>query len=327
MSDEGGPGLLITVLGAGRMGSLLVARWVAAGHEVHVVDPDPRRCAEALDLGAARVASSLAPGEVTGVLATVLPGAAEVAEEMLVRRTVDRLSPGSLWLDLTSGDPATTRTVAAELAARSVGTVAAAMAGGTEAARSGSLELLVGGVEGDVRRVRPLLDALSEHGGAVRTVGRDVGAGQVAKLVANLLWFGQAVAVTEALLLGQAEGVEPVQLVRLLRTGAGGSAFLDRHADLLLAGDDMADFGVDRVVEELDVLERSARAHGLPFDLSQQVVEAYRAALVRFGPVDGELLASRLVEERAGRTLAADPLRPGSPPRPSGQRGQSSRGS
>lgn len=242
-----------------------------------------------------------------GVLVTVLPGAAEVAEEMLARGTVDRLSPGAVWLDLTSGDPATTRTVAADLAARSVGTVAAAMAGGTDAARTASLDLLVGGADEDVRRVRPLLDALTANGGAVRTVGRDVGAGQVVKLLGNLLWFGQAVATTEVLLLGRAEGLDPADVVRFLRTGPGGSAFLDRHADRLLAGDPMADFGVDRVVEELEVLEREARAHDLPFDLSHRVVEAYRAALVRFGAVDGELLASRLLEERAGWTLRGDP--------------------
>ena len=54
-------------------------------------------------------------------------------------------------------------------------------------------------------------------------------------------------------------------------------------------------------------LADQARAHDLPFDLSHRVVEAYRAALVRFGAVDGELLASRLLEERAGWTLRGDP--------------------
>ena len=299
----------VVLLGAGRMGLPVVGHWVDAGYRVHVVDPDPRRRTAAWSRGARTVRASAGPETaVADVVVTVLPGAAEVRTEMLERRTVDRVAPGAVWLDLTSGDPATTAEVARELAARSVGSVAAAMAGGVEAARSGSLELYVGGAPEVVAVVQPLLAVLTARGGTVRPVGADVGSGQLVKLLANLLWFGQAVAVTEVLLLGRAAGLDPGDLARVLRTGAGGSVFLDRHAGALLAGDDLAEFGLDRCVEELEVLERAARRHGSPFDLSGQVVDAYRAALEHYGPVDGELLASRLLAERAGARLhAADP--------------------
>ena len=41
----------------------------------------------------------------------------------------------------------------------------------------------------------------------------------------------------------------------------------------------------------------------VPFDLSVAVERAYRAALTRYGPIDGELLAVALLEERAGTRL------------------------
>jgi 3-hydroxyisobutyrate dehydrogenase len=41
----------------------------------------------------------------------------------------------------------------------------------------------------------------------------------------------------------------------------------------------------------------------VPFELSAEVERAYRAALARYGAIDGELLAVALLEERAGVRL------------------------
>ena len=134
-------------------------------------------------------------------------------------------------------------------------------------------------------------------------VGEEPGAGQGAKLLGNLLWFGQVVAVTEALLLGQAMGIPASTLRRTLAAGPAGSAFIDEYLDRLLAGDDLTDFSLARCVEELDILAEQAQAADVPFTLSNQVVTLHREALERFGSIDGELLAARLLEERAGRRL------------------------
>ena len=115
------------------------------------------------------------------------------------------------------------------------------------------------------------------------------------KLLANGLWFGQVVAVTEALLLGRAHGLDDERVRALLAASAGGSVFLDRHAPRLLAGDDMTDFGLDRVVEELHTLQALADDAGTPHRLQRLVAEVHRQALTEFGPVGGELLAARLL--------------------------------
>jgi 3-hydroxyisobutyrate dehydrogenase len=65
-------------------------------------------------------------------------------------------------------------------------------------------------------------------------------------------------------------------------------------------------FGIDRVVEELETLVSLAEDAGVPFELSTLVTRLHREALERFGAVDGELLAAKLLEERAGHTLRRD---------------------
>lgn len=292
------------MLGVGRMGLPVVRRFLAEGFVVAFRDPDPDRAARALAAGAVPLAD---PASVD-VLVTVLPGAAEVAQ--VLPEFVPLVRAGSVWLDLTSGDPRTTDRLAAEFAARDVATVGAAMGGGPANAAAGSVDLFVGGPAEAVARVEPLLSALSREGGSIRRLGDRPGDGQTGKLVANALWFAESVAVTEALLLTRAAGLD-VQAVRAALAGsAGDSTFLRRHVGHLLAGDHLTDFGLDRCVEELEVLDEMASAAGTPHDLHRGVLQLHRAALAQFGPVDGELLAAHLLALRAGEPFTHPPAPP-----------------
>ena len=277
--------MIVGVLGLGRMGSRVAAGLVAAGYEVRGWDPV--------------VASSFSLDEAVAsaeVLVTVLPGSAEVAS---VEAVLASLQPGALWLDLTSSDPTVVEGIVGRTGVLALG---APMGGGPDAADARTLRFFAGGSAEALERARPLLQSL----GTVDHIGLTAGAGYTAKLLANLLWFGQVVAVTEALLLGQSLGLDPTSLRTTLASSAGGSVFLDDYADSLLAGDYLDTFGIDRVVEELDILVRLAAEQRVPFELSELVARAHRAALERFGALNGELLAAKLLEERAGSALRAE---------------------
>jgi 3-hydroxyisobutyrate dehydrogenase len=287
----------IGVLGVGRMGAPIARNLVAAGFDVTTHDLDATRSGRA-GTAVAKSASELA--EVSDILITVLPGVPEIEDAMVgAVPLVESMRPGSLWLDLTSNDPRVARAIAGRASARGIDSVGAPMAGGVDAAKNGSLRFYAGGTPSAFDRARPVLAAL----GSIEEVGDTIEAGYVAKLLANLLWFGQAVAVTEALLLGQALGLSPALLRDQLATSAGGSVFVDEYLDRLLDGDYLESFGIDRCVEELETLVSLARGAGVPFELSSTVARIHREALERFGAIDGELLGARLLEERAGRTL------------------------
>jgi 3-hydroxyisobutyrate dehydrogenase-like beta-hydroxyacid dehydrogenase len=216
------------------------------------------------------------------------------------------LRAGALWIDLTSGDPRVARELATAAAARGVHAVGAPMAGGPADAEAGTLGFFVGGDQAAVERALPILRVLGDPERLERA-GDDPGAGHVAKLLANTLWFGQVAAVVEVLLIGQAQGIEPERLAAILRRSAGGSAFLDRHLDALLDGDYLETFGIDRVVEELDTVTALAAEADLPIVVTRLVAALHHEALERFGPVDGELLVAKLLEERAGTRIRRPP--------------------
>jgi 3-hydroxyisobutyrate dehydrogenase-like beta-hydroxyacid dehydrogenase len=292
----------VGVLGLGRMGLPIATALAGAAFEVTVFDPSPDRAALAAAASLVPAPSALTLANTVDVLVTVLPGAAETGEVMLDDGLVDELMPGSLWLDLTSSAPDVVEQIAGRAAARGVVSVAAPMAGGPSAAESGALRFFAGGTDVAFAIALPLLEILGGDD-AVTHVGLSVADGCSAKLLANLLWFGQVVAVTEALLLGVSLGVPIESLRKTLASSAGGSVFIDEYLDSLLSGDYLETFGIDRCVEELETLVRLAQGRGVPFELSTLVARLHREALERFGAIDGELLAAKLLEQRAGVAL------------------------
>ncbi len=260
------------------------------------VEPDVRAA------GAEWAADVAAATTGADVLLTILPGSPELRTAMLGSEGLLERLDGTDWLDLTSAAPDLGAELAAAAARCGIGYLDCAIGGGVDAARRGELTCYLGGPVEVFERRRALLsvigaaDRLHHLGGP--------GAGYLAKLLVNQLWFGQVVATAEALLLGQAGGLDTEQLAAVLRTGPAASEFLSSALPALFEGDYLPVFGLDRCVEELDSLERFAAATGSPFELSATVAAVHRAALERFGAVDGELLAAAHLEQVAGRKIA-----------------------
>jgi 3-hydroxyisobutyrate dehydrogenase len=296
----------IGLVGLGRMGLPICANLVQAGYRVLAGDRRPEAARQAAGCGARWVpeVGRLAAG--ADILVTVLPGPGEVRELMLgTGGAAAALRPGTTWIDMTSNSPTAVTKIRNALLDRGVQVLDAPAGGGVAAARQGSLQLLVGGQAEVVARQRELLEILGSPG-RVRHVG-GYGAGYTAKLLINLLWFGQAVATAEALLLGRASGLDLGVLREVLADSAAGSRFIRRDLDALFAGDFMRNFALDRCCEELQTVTELARDHHLPFQVSESVTELYRQALRRYGPADGELLGIALLEEQARLRLRHPP--------------------
>jgi NAD-binding of NADP-dependent 3-hydroxyisobutyrate dehydrogenase len=152
-----------------------------------------------------------------------------------------------------------------------------------------------------VERHRAVLEVLGDPGRIIHVGGH--GTGYAVKLVMNLLWFGQAVATTEALLLGQRTGIDPAVLRQALLGSPAASTLIRRDIGLVFRGDYLASFGLDRICEELEAVTALAGDYQVPWELSDVVRQTYRHALDRFGPVDGDLLAVSLLEDEAGDKL------------------------
>jgi 3-hydroxyisobutyrate dehydrogenase len=286
----------VGIIGVGRMGLPICARLSEAGVPLIATDRRPECETEARSAGARWVPRTSALLDAADVVITVLPGSAELADAMA--SAIPALGPGMTWIDMTSAAPRLGRDLMDRAEQRGAECLEATLGGDPASARAGTLELLVGGPAPVLERHRPLLQSL----GTIEHVG-DHGAGYVAKLLVNSLWFAQAVAVGEALLLGVREGIDPRRLLELIEHSAAGSAFVRAHAGDLLEGDYLTSYSVDRCCDQLDAIVALAGEHRLPHDIAATAQRAYHDALARYGPVDGELLPIARLEERAGLRL------------------------
>ncbi len=197
------------------------------------------------------------------VVCTCLPTDVEVAA--LARTLGPALSPGTVWLDHTSGDPRGSRDVAAELASRDVDYLDAPLSGGTDGAEQARLTVMVGGDEVVLEQVRPVLDVVAAR---VVHVG-PVGAGMAVKAVNNGLLATSLWAAAEGLVALEAAGVEAATALEVINGSSGRS------------------FASERLIPERVVTRAFPRTFALGL-LAKDVGLA--AGVLDDGPVDGPLL-------------------------------------
>jgi 3-hydroxyisobutyrate dehydrogenase-like beta-hydroxyacid dehydrogenase len=190
------------VLGLGAMGGPIARHMIRAGLAVCCFDLDPDRTSRGA-AGGGRAAASA--GEVAAVCSAVfvfVPTDDDVLN-VCVDELLPAARPGTVVVICSSVRPETCAAVAAA-APDGVMVLDAALTGGVRGAEQGKINLLVGGAETALERIRPLLAPWTS---GIHHLG-PLGSGQVAKTVNNLIHWAQISAITEALRLGEAYGLD-----------------------------------------------------------------------------------------------------------------------
>ncbi len=154
------------------------------------------------------------------VVITCLPSSVEV-EAVLHGENgmLESLRRGAVLIDCTSGDPPTSRSIAAELGGRGVEFIDAPVSGGTTAARAGTLTVMWGGEESVFERVRPVMEAFGKkivHAGPV-------GSGDALKAVNNALLAVHILSAAEGLAVLVKAGVDPKVALEVINASSGRS--------------------------------------------------------------------------------------------------------
>ena len=166
-------------------------------------------------------ASAKAAAEGADALITMLPDGKIVRQAVLEGRdaAVEGLAPGAVVLDMSSSNPVDTQKLARDLAARGLALLDAPVSGGVKRAIDGSLSIMVGGGAADLERVRPVFGAM----GKTITLCGPAGAGHALKALNNYLSAAGLVAMCEALVVGEAFGLDPGTMVDVFNSSTGKS--------------------------------------------------------------------------------------------------------
>lgn len=263
------------IVGVGRMGHAMVRHLVDGGFDVTVSDIDDGARSRARERGA-KVANT--PAEVAANADVTFVAVGFDAEAAAVCRGETGVfagaAPGSIVVINSTVSPDLVRELCDEAAALGLVLLDIPIARGAGAADEGTLLALAGGDAAALDRVRPMLATFCSD---IAHLG-EVGHGQVAKAINNLLLWVNGVALIEAGQLAASTGIDLPKLRGALQMSSGQSWALDNwdHVSFTWALKDM-----QIVLDMCDSASFSAPMMGL---VKEQVKDARK--IRREGGID-----------------------------------------
>ena len=205
------------IIGCGNMGGGMASQLIQNGFALTCFDPSPEISSKMDALGATIAASAGALAQTCDVIILSLPKAAIV--EAVMAQILPDIQIGTVILDASTSEPATSQAMAAKGASHGFAFVDGPVSGGPAAANAGTMTMLLGGGANAIETLRPALDILT----AKTVIVGGSGAGHAAKIANNMLCAANLVLVGEAIRLGQAAGVNPQDLLEGINAGSGRS--------------------------------------------------------------------------------------------------------
>lgn len=262
----------VAFIGLGIMGLPMAGHLLKAGHGLTVYTRSRHKAADLLDRGAAWADSPAAAARRAEVVFTCVPDTPDVWHVLLGPGGVaEAARAGLIVVDHSTISPSTTREMATELASRGVTLVDAPISGGDVGARNATLSIMCGGERYAFDAVQPLLQVM----GKTITYCGPSGAGQLTKLVNQILVSLTNLAVCEALTFAQAAGLDPKATIQAVGGGAAASWQLTNLGPRMLAGDYAPGFMIKLQQKDLRLALEAARQAGLKLDGLSHVAKLF----------------------------------------------------
>jgi len=248
-------------VGLGTMGGQMVARLLAKGHTVTGYNrtrskaewlvpkgmkwaSSPREVARAADITFAMVTNSSA-------LSAIVEG-----REGLLQA----LSPGKVFVDMSTVAPATSRAVAEKVRSQGADMLDAPVSGSVITLQQGKLSVMVGGGSETFARVKPVLEDI---GPKVTHVG-DNGLALVLKIAINLQLAVQMLGFSEGVLIAEKSGIKRETAVDVMMHSAIASPMVQYRGPFVLEQPPEAWFDVNMMQKDMLLAMDLGRQLDLP---------------------------------------------------------------
>jgi len=217
----------VAFVGLGVMGEAMCRNLAKKGKWKIVGFDMKREPLERLKADGVTAAASLAEAvKAAEVVVMCLPGGREV--EIVARGPgglIEHVRKGQTVVDMSTAPPRLMRELAEQFKAKGVDFADAPVARTRRAAVEGTLSIMVGGTADEFKRLKPILDTM----GTEVTHCGGVGAGQVVKIMNNMVVFETTMAIAEAIEIAEAAGVDGKLLYETMAKGSADSFVLRNH--------------------------------------------------------------------------------------------------
>ena len=289
----------VSFLGLGAIGAPMARHLAKPPFALSVWNRTAARAAEfASETGARHAASPADAARGADVVVTCLPTSLEV-ESLLDGddALLAGLARGSLLIDCTSGDPATSRRIAARLAERDIAFMDAPVSGGVSGAVQGTLTIMCGADDATLGRGRPVLEAF----GKKIVLCGPVGAGHAVKAVNQSLLGIHIWALSEGLVALSKAGVSASLALDVINSSSGRSNVSQNlFTERVITRAFPRTFKLALLEKDMTIAAEFARENRVPSPMTQSAADLFRVARHALGEEADHVEAVKLIEEWAG---------------------------
>jgi 3-hydroxyisobutyrate dehydrogenase len=293
--------LKVAFLGLGSIGRPMAARIAAAGFPLSVWNRTGERASVFAREHKSRVASSPADAARDADIVITCMSTSLDVEQVLDAGLFDGMKSGALLLDCTSGDPATSKRMAARLAGKQVAFVDAPVSGGVKGAVEGTLTVMCGGEAKDIARAKPVIDAFGKkvvHCGPI-------GAGDAVKAMNQALLALTIWGTGEALVALSKAGVSAELALEVINASSGRSnASMNLFPERVIGRKFPRTFRLALLDKDARIAAGIARDERVPAPLTQLVADLCTLARKELGEEADHVEAVQVIEKWAGAQIS-----------------------
>ena len=259
-------------IGLGVMGGHM-ARHLSGQYDLIVYDVDEKRMAALEGVRKAGGVQEVAKGAPVVLLS--LPSS-EIVKEVVAGESglAGTMPAGGVVIDTSTTEPTVSRSLSTLLAEKEIEFLDAPVSGGEGAAREATLSVMVGGPEDVFEKHKHILEVI---GKSVVRVG-DTGAGEVAKLVNNMIVGSAFAVIAESFALGIKNGLDPTVLYEAIKDGWAGSKVLDVAVRGTIKRDFVPGGSVDIHCKDLGYALTLAGSQNVPVPMTAIANEIFKTA-------------------------------------------------
>ncbi len=252
----------IGFIGLGSMGRPMATSLVRKGIALTPFDTAAPHTAVLVERGATRAGDLAALVSAADVVITMLPNTPDVAGVVSgAGGLLETGRAGMLMIDMSTIDPAASRSFGALLARKGIGFIDAAVGRSPAHAERGESLFMVGAEASDLQRARPILEAM---GNKIIHCGPQ-GSGISMKIVNNFLAMATCQLSAEALTLGSKLGLSTAIMFDVITNSLASNDHLKSYwPTKVLKGDVDPGFAIDLAYKDLSIGVSAAAAAGVP---------------------------------------------------------------
>jgi 3-hydroxyisobutyrate dehydrogenase-like beta-hydroxyacid dehydrogenase len=265
-------------IGLGIMGSGMARNLLKAGFDLTVWNRTASKADGILEAGAGWADSPADLAARSDVIILCVSDTPDVEAVLFgAGGVIEGVREGALVVDCSTISPIRTQQFAQTLSQKGVHLLDAPVSGGSEGAAQGSLSIMVGGEADQVERAMPALQAMGKN---ITHVGGN-GAGQMVKLVNQILVVNGMLALGEAFLFAQAGGLDLEKTLEAVEGGAAGSWALTNRGPQIIQRDWRPGFMIDLQQKDLRLILEAADAMAVPVLGCSTTFHLYRVLQTR----------------------------------------------